>query len=95
MPCPFDLEQTSPFPEYYIPLMENEPIPLQASDYRQRRDTVIAMRVEVAIIFLEFLSVQEAFDYLTRNGVPDHVIQRIIDPEAPRRPKAYYRSLRL
>jgi hypothetical protein len=44
----------------------------------ERKDHLTAQKVEVALVFQEMLSTAEAQVYLTRNGVAESVIERVL-----------------
>ena len=44
----------------------------------ERKDHLMAQKVEVALVFQQMLSTAEAHAYLARNGFPDDVIERVL-----------------
>lgn len=50
-----------------------------------RKDHLTAQRVEVALVFQQMLSTEEAHSYLVNNGVAEAVIQRVLYQPALRR----------
>jgi hypothetical protein len=44
----------------------------------RRQDQLTARRVEVAIVFKEMLSVEDAAIYMAENGIPAHVAIRVL-----------------
>ena len=45
---------------------------------QDRKDYLTAQRVEVALVFQQMLSTEEAHNYLANNGVAEEVIQRVL-----------------
>jgi hypothetical protein len=51
----------------------------------ERKDHLTAQKVEVALVFQQMLSTEEAHSYLAGNGVSDAVIARVLYQPALRR----------
>ena len=50
-----------------------------------RKDYLTAQKVEVALVFQQMLSTEEAHSYLANNGIAEDVIQRVLYEPALRR----------
>jgi predicted transcriptional regulator len=51
----------------------------------ERKDHLTAQKVEVALVFQQMLSTEEAHSYLAGSGVAESVIQRVLYQPALRR----------
>jgi hypothetical protein len=58
-----------------------------------RSKNLVSQHIEVALVYKDMLGLDEAMNYLAREGVPDHIAERVLLTDQRRQPDPVYPPL--